>query len=244
MRLTEQELIDDGITDVMDKANNTYKVYQRCNKLYFQDLASCIRPLYPDNKCLAFKKYSIDEGKSWLSIDKEDIVIDDKMTNKINIFKLVVYFLKKWSNYDITNCNTLRIQKLLFLVCAEDDYMLDVFDNFYSTPYGMIEYDIHQLTINNTISIPDIVTEDIKKSQYDKKVYNRVKKAIDNLKEKNSDLITMSAFQLVNLLQKWSCWIMGNETGIENGDYIWPIPRTVINDSTRFYKERVRRYLL
>lgn len=55
----------------MDKLNNTHKIYQRNGKLHFQDHVSYIRTLFNNNQCLAFKNFSIDNGKTWQSMNKD-----------------------------------------------------------------------------------------------------------------------------------------------------------------------------
>ena len=75
------------------------------------------------------------------------------MSNKKLLFEYLVFRLDEWKK-QLNNTNKillskLRLQKILFLVCAcdatnENRRLLDVFDNFYALPYGPVEMDIYE----------------------------------------------------------------------------------------------------
>ena len=134
-----------------------------------------------------------------------------------------------------THFSTLSLLKLLFFASSirnderfENPDLLDIFDNFYALPHGPVESDIYN-GINSTIpffksmgfegglnrflitsqkvellqtpaSVDDIISE------LSDDTAARLKDSIKVLRSINENLITYSAFELVEISHKWSCW--------------------------------------
>lgn len=110
----------------------------------------------------------------------------------------------------------LFLLKMLFLVAAiktdDSEDLLDVFDNFYALPYGPVESDIYnEISLN---MIPNFLISDrqlepkIDKVDLDLRIDDRTKlcKSFDKLRGENNDLITLKAFELVEITHKWESW--------------------------------------
>lgn len=110
----------------------------------------------------------------------------------------------------------LFLLKMLFLIAAiktrEDEDLLDTFDNFYALPYGPVESDIYDNMSNDEIPIYSITdrglsekrVENIWELEADEK--EKLNESLRKVRERNENLITKSAFELVEITHKWECW--------------------------------------
>lgn len=82
--------------------------------------------------------------------------------NKNLLFEYLVFRLDEWKkkiekrNEKVPAFTKLRLQKILFLVCAwnvenTNRKLLNIFDQFYALPYGPVEIDIYDAMKNNKI---------------------------------------------------------------------------------------------
>ena len=152
----------------------------------------------------------------------------DSLQRKRKLFEYLVYLLEEWRKEKYPNYKEkftkLKLQKILFLVSSykatiNHHPLLDVFNNFYACTYGPVEMDIydsmcksnfeciifenHECVIKNNI-------EDIKKNTDDEliELMKCLKDTINEIKESEVDYITVGGFNLVDIVQKWTCWIV------------------------------------
>lgn len=146
------------------------------------------------------------------------------MDKKYLLFEYLVFRLDEWKK-QLNNTNKillskLRLQKILFLVCAcdatnENKRLLDVFDNFHALPYGPVEMDIYEamkedgsfqnihFTGNNCEY--NIFNESIfSELSYEERRW--VDDAIKKFKSENKKYLTMPVFDLVEITHKWTVW--------------------------------------
>ena len=80
--------------------------------------------------------------------------------NKNLLFEYLVFRLDEWKkkiekrNEKVPTFTKLRLQKILFLVCAwnvenTNRKLLNIFDQFYALPYGPVEIDIYDAMKSN-----------------------------------------------------------------------------------------------
>lgn len=145
--------------------------------------------------------------------------------NKNQAFDYMISLFKEWhiketgdNNAYITAFSKLSLLKLLFLTAAtssdENPDLLDVFDNFYALPYGPVESDIYN-GINADIINNFTITERSIREKANPRSYEqdftegdqiRIKKAVELLQSKNPKLVTLNAFELVEITHKWDSW--------------------------------------
>lgn len=101
----------------------------------------------------------------------------------------------------------LKILLLLFLACSTENQSLEVFDNFEAWDLWVFEGDLFQalqdederleFEINHKtlLSKPTIVEKEPMTTEM-----------VNNLKEKNPDLIKMLASHIVDIIMKWDSW--------------------------------------
>jgi uncharacterized phage-associated protein len=145
--------------------------------------------------------------------------------DKNQAFNYMITLFKEWhiketsdnSAYK-TAFSKLSLLKLLFLTAAtpndESSDLLDVFDNFYALPYGPVESDIYKDinadTISNFTITERAIIEKVAQESGNKELTAaeqlRIKNAVDTLRSKNSKLVTLNAFELVNITHRWDSW--------------------------------------
>lgn len=171
------------------------------------------------------------------------------MEEKLKYFDyFILRLIKKKSGSDMTNniynpksdspalyCfNKLKLLKLLFLVASIKDSsnndLLEIFNRFYAMPYGPVESDIYEninnipnfYVLNNRIEVkPDYnFTYNINDS-----IFSRINTAIELLDQRNSHLIDMSAFDLVELTHKADSWkiVYSNALRLNKNSQLMPI---------------------
>lgn len=149
---------------------------------------------------------------------------------KVLAFEYVLKNLLVW-NKEVTgseqsnDLSTLKAIKLLFFVTAVNtkeggnNILLNtIFNDFVAMPYGHVESGIYEeirkkqgvlnfYRINNscTTRIQENALSDLE-SQVSYEIKNEIVKSIESLKKINYELISLSAFELVDLSHTWYSW--------------------------------------
>lgn len=145
--------------------------------------------------------------------------------NKILIFEYLVFRLNEWKlilekeNVNVPAFTKLRLQKILFLVCAwkatgANERLLSVFNNFYALPYGPVEMDIYEAMKNRSFqhicfegnicicdSLMSTMFADVSNEH---KLY--VDETIKYFMKSHFKYLSMPVFDLVELTHKWPVW--------------------------------------
>lgn len=156
----------------------------------------------------------------------------NSLQKKRKLFEYLVYLLEEWRKEKYPNYNEkftkLKLQKILFLVSSYKATihchpLLDIFNNFYACTWGPVEMDIYESMCNSNFEFiifenNDCVLknniEDVKKDADDEliELMECLKNTINEIKESEVDYITVGGFDLVNIVQKWSCWKVSMRT--------------------------------
>lgn len=147
-----------------------------------------------------------------------------KLEYKKLLFEYVVLCLCEWGKelgyQQIPDLSKLRLQKILFFVCAwntttENAGLLNVFNNFAALPYGPVELDIYESMCGNTpfkhikfegnnCKVESLSQECfIDLCQTHKDI---VDAAIKQFKDSKYNYITRPVFELVEITHKWTVW--------------------------------------
>lgn len=142
-------------------------------------------------------------------------------------FEYAVHKLMEWYKQTVSNpeqtiyrhFTRLTSLKLIFLMSATKDPLnenrdlLNVFNNYCAMQYGPVEVDVYSAIVykntqyfnfgNYELTIKK--TPDSFKGLSDEEK-TRIERAIDLLKQHNSNLISLRASQLVNITHKWDAW--------------------------------------
>ena len=149
--------------------------------------------------------------------------MNNRITAKQQLFEYIVYKLNLWnretSNGHNLQITKLRLQKILFLLCAvnatrQQKGLLAIFNNFAALPLGPVEIDIYDAMNQNQFPHLRFDGNDCLMNGLTAKVFaqiNQVHKdlvdeAIISLKAKNRNYLTMPMFDLVDLTHQWSAW--------------------------------------
>ena len=146
--------------------------------------------------------------------------------NKNLLFEYLVFRLDEWKkkiekrNEKVPAFTKLRLQKILFLVCAwnvenTNRKLLNIFDQFYALPYGPVEIDIYEAMKNHKIfqhinfNGNECIYSKIESSVFTS-VSSRYRKwideAVDNFIKNDRKYLTMPVFDLVDITHRWSAW--------------------------------------
>jgi uncharacterized phage-associated protein len=170
------------------------------------------------------------------------------------LFKLIDWFKEKnqLSNNDAFNTNNdfskLKVIKLNFFVAAagaENQNLLETFNNFHAMPLGHVESDIY----NDLAGITryDISSSSLKiKSDYvnslessfpdlSQKIKTNIEAAIDALKKANGNFVSYTAFQLVDLSHKWYSWRLMMDIAKSENKLSRKIPLEIIKQENKFF---------
>lgn len=146
--------------------------------------------------------------------------------NKVLLFEYLVFRLNEWkktieeAGTKVPAFTKLRLQKILFLVCAwettnKDMRLLSVFDNFYALPYGPVEMDIYEAMKNHqdfqhiVFNGNECVYSKLESCLFSSisNVYREwIDEAVDDFIKNDRKYLTMPVFDLVNITHKWSAW--------------------------------------
>ena len=158
-------------------------------------------------------------------MNKEELDVEEK---KIT-FEYIVYKLNELKNEfqikDDSIFTKLRLQKLLFLISTinttnNNQGLLAVFNNFYALPYGPVESDIYDFMNNNEFKNIKFNGNQCDLSNLNDNGFDSlpqqsktlVNNSIQKLKEKGviKGYLEMPVFDLVNITQQWTVWIVCN----------------------------------
>ena len=146
--------------------------------------------------------------------------------NKILVFEYLVYRLDKWkkdiekTGKIVPSFTKLRLQKILFLVCAwntsdTDMRLLNTFNNFYALPYGPVEMDIYEaMKKSNSLQYIKFQRNECVYDKLDESMFNDIQanerrwvdEAVEKFETNQRKYLTMPVFDLVELTHKWSVW--------------------------------------
>lgn len=145
------------------------------------------------------------------------------MTPKLKAFEYFVFKLTEWykeayecGNLEGNDLSKLKIFKLHFFTTAitaspTENGLLGVFDEFYALPFGPVESDVYSnlddleyfritnstLVLKQELNVDDICSTEFKE---------QIDTAVTKIQSAYFNLIKASAFDLVELSHKWSCW--------------------------------------
>lgn len=176
------------------------------------------------------------------------------MFNKLKSYEYLLSSLHNWYGVDIDNdLSVLKTLKLLFLATAADIELsyannpqfpktelliYTTFDNFSAMPLGHVESDVYsniQETRGNLDNYKINRTGLSKKIEFDNLDgvdTIKIDRAIEYLKEVNSQLIYKEPFELVDLTHKWNSWrFFYNGVNIRST----PIPQDYIIEETKYF---------
>ncbi len=148
------------------------------------------------------------------------------LETKMAAFDHVVFRLTEWyteqkgSWQESNDLSKLKLTKLLFFTAAitatpEHPGLLNVFDDFAALPYGHVESVVqsHMHNSNSFNITRDGLSYKGGVESYEPmdfaehKIAQQIDDAVMSLKAKNPKLITMGAFDLVDLSHRWQSWI-------------------------------------
>ena len=114
----------------------------------------------------------------------------------------------------------LKVIKLLFFASAvnannEDHNLLGTFNKFVAMPFGPVKSDIYNKMNQSAIGkycisdkelkIQEVSTEN-NEDKLSPTIIEQINESVDALRKINNRLVLYSAFDLVDLSHKWSCW--------------------------------------
>lgn len=169
------------------------------------------------------------------------------------IFEYIVYRLDDWKRKigarQIPAFTKLRLQKILFLICAwnvskDEPKLLIVFNRFYALPYGPVEMDIYEAMKDNNafknlhFDGNECVYDTMNDSMFEelsKDVKGYVDKAVEHFVSEKREYLTMPVFDLVDITHKWSVWQISMEYAKLQGRNMEGMPNESIINSTHYY---------
>ncbi len=178
---------------------------------------------------------------------------------KKEAFEYVLFKLIEWYNlnnhslnyleFNSTNdLSKLKILKLHFFVTtvnAKNNNLLDVFNNFYAMPYGHVESDIYNelsrleryVVSNRNVIIKDLYLENLNLSfeLLESKIKLDIDSAVETLKLKNSELINLSALDLVEISHHYFSWKYTFNHARVSKRFSEPIPVDLIKDEIKYF---------
>lgn len=142
------------------------------------------------------------------------------------LFEYLVFRLVEWGkntekkNETVPTFTKLRLQKILFLVCAwnvdnTNRKLLNVFNQFYALPYGPVEIDIYDAMKSNqsfrhiSFNGNECIYSKLVSSMFTSisSVYRKwIDEAVDNFIRNDRKYLTMPVFDLVDITHRWTAW--------------------------------------
>lgn len=176
------------------------------------------------------------------------------MTRKLIAFEYIIQCLVNWfaetnnttQENALLHFNKLKLFKLLFFVSAINSTtdagkpdLLDTFNKFYALPYGPVEGDVYNhITELNHYTIHNDHVE-IKKPTIDLQNIEELRPLIDDsinaLREQNPHIVTLQAFDLVNISHKWPVWKILYAQAQKEGRRQLPMDSDLIRISSKFF---------
>ncbi len=126
------------------------------------------------------------------------------------LLELLEWYKEKWLDVDNNDLSRLKVLKLLFLGVSKNKKALDIFNNFQAWALWPVEKDIYDLIKKDKLDIGIINNVNLKlknrKKNFSKDIKELAKDIVNTLKEKNNNLIKLSASTLVDITHKWNSW--------------------------------------
>lgn len=146
------------------------------------------------------------------------------MNKKIEYFNAFLFELLNWYKNDVNkddnDLSKLKVLKLLFLWVSKNKVALDIFDNFVAWDLWPVEEDVYKAIKDNCLCnfcvSNSSLTLNNEKCDISEEAIVMAKYIIEFLKEKNSNLIKLSASSLVDITHKWNCWDIARSFGLLN----------------------------
>ena len=146
--------------------------------------------------------------------------------NKNLLFEYLVFRLDEWKkkiekrNEKVPAFTKLRLQKILFLVCAwnvenTNRKLLNIFDQFYALPYGPVEIDIYEAMKNSqtfqhiSFNGNECIYCKLESAMFASisSVHRKwIDEAMDDFVKNDRKYLTMPVFDLVDITHRWSAW--------------------------------------
>jgi hypothetical protein len=142
--------------------------------------------------------------------------------------KFLLYQLNKWKDHSneqnnmTTELSKEQILLFPFFVCTANGNrkeMFDIFNKFYVSDLGIVEFDIENFLINNTKGASEILNE-CASSNYDElnvEIKKNISHSFDILKKRDINLINYPIDTLMFLSKKHSSWQILNKVINEKG---------------------------
>ncbi len=177
------------------------------------------------------------------------------MNEKIKAFEYIISLLVDWlmelTDVDeetaLKEFNKLKLFKLHFFVSAintepnhGNNDLLGTFDAFYALPYGPVESYIYNHI--NELHIFSVSNQGISRINHDDHLYFNeldtlsIRNAVNTLRERNENLVTYSAFELVELSHQWPVWRVLYDQALKQGRKSIPMPTPLIRASSKKFK--------
>lgn len=169
------------------------------------------------------------------------------MKNKILFFEYFVDALIRKNNNKTDTLTTQKIIRLLFLTVGlystdENKLLTEVFNKFVARPFGPVEEDVCEFIAADILSKYSFTnsTCNIKNDGINIELDNDSKRVVDDainlLLEKNPEILSYQPTELVDIVQKWSCWKICYDIALTNGNFNIIIPSRLIRNSVKYYK--------
>lgn len=149
-----------------------------------------------------------------------------QIMNKNLLFEYLVFRLDEWKkniekrNEKVPAFTKLRLQKILFLVCAwnvenTNRKLLNIFNQFYALPYGPVEIDIYEAMKNNqtfqhiSFNGNECIYCKLESAMFASisSVHRKwIDEAMDDFVKNDRKYLTMPVFDLVDITHRWSAW--------------------------------------
>lgn len=172
--------------------------------------------------------------------------MDKNLAFEYFVSKLLVWYQEVNGDNGNNDLSTLKVLKLLFFASAvgtekgQEDTLLDTtFDKFYAMPYGHVESEIYKTIRNN--ELPNLEINNSSSTFRNTVDYpncdlkTKIDSSIEELKQENIDLISMSPFELVELSHTWYSWKFYFNKAKRNGSYSELIPTEIIKSEQKFF---------
>ena len=179
------------------------------------------------------------------------------MNEKIKAFEYIISLLVDWlmelTDVDeetaLKEFNKLKLFKLHFFVSAintgpnhGNNDLLNTFNAFWALPYGPVESDIYDNL--PLLQIFSISNQGISKKNNDTNQYftsldafrNTIGNAVSAPRRENNEIVTYSAFELVELSHQWPVWSVLYDQALKQGRKSIPMPTPLIRASSKKFK--------
>lgn len=154
------------------------------------------------------------------------VTFEQLLMDKYLIFEYLIFRLNEWKlklekdNIKVPLFTKLRLQKILFLVCAwkaesTNRKLLKIFNQFYALPYGPVEMDIYEAMKNRKyfhnicFDGNECIYENLDESMFvgvSKECRSLIDEAVDDFSKDHRQYLTMHVFDLVDITHRWSAW--------------------------------------